>query len=350
MVPANDRQGSPGREAWIDVLRVISCFAVVLIHVSGQTYQRYGSIPAAEWWFANLLNGSSRCAVPLFVMISGATLKASDSNASEFFRRKALRFLPVIFVWSTVYAAFDVIALRMSLMEVIDLVIGRGFTYQHLWYLSMYLFMLMFVPFLARIRFSSRDEDSQWRILVVAVFLTISLDWGFDAACRLLEIKFIPWPRIFVEFIPYLLIGLMLADRQNLPSLRRPGMWLIIFLAVSLGANWLAVSRLGIVDDSMPLANRSPMVAAVGVGFFLVVRERVWGPHISRITRTVAPACLGIYLVHPFFLWLIQRVLRGTGIEVLRGIWMPATAVILFLISYLTVSLIRRLPYGNRIC
>ncbi|MES2439829.1 MAG: acyltransferase family protein [Verrucomicrobiota bacterium] len=343
-------QGSPRREDWIDVLRVISCFAVVLIHTSGQTYQKYGSIPVAEWWFANLLNGSSRWAVPLFVLISGATLKVSDADASRFYKKKALRFLPVIFAWSALYAAFDLIVLGMRPIEVIGQIVGRGFVYQHLWYLSMYLFMLIFIPFLARIRFSPPDGDSQWRILPVAGFLAISLDWGFEAVSRLLKIEFVPWPRTFVEFIPYLLFGLLFSDRRNGLPLRRPGMWLLAVLAVSLGANWLAVSRLDVVDDSMPLANRSTLVAAAAVGVFLFVRERVWGSRVSTLMRAVAPACLGIYLVHPLFLWLIQRVFRGTGIEVLRGAWMPATALILFLISYVTVLLIRKMPLGNRIC
>lgn len=350
MGSAINMHGSPRREDWINVLRVISCFAVVLIHTSGQTYQSYDSIPVTEWWFANFLNGSSRWAVPLFVMISGATLKGSDINASRFYKKKALRFLPVIFAWSALYAAFDLIALRMSVMEVIGMVIGRGFTYQHLWYFSMYLFMLMFVPFLARIRFSSPEGNSQWRILLAAGFLAISLDWGFETACRLLEINFNFWPRTFVEFIPYLLFGLLLAERRNPHGIRRLGIWLAFFLAVSLGANWLAVSRLGVVDDSMPLANRSTLVAVVAVGVFLFVRDRVWGSRVSTLMGAVAPACLGIYLVHPFFLWLIQRVFRGTGIEILRGALMPVTALVLFLISYATILLIKKMPLGNRIC
>ena len=345
-----DNPSLPDREAWIDVLRVISCFAVILIHTSGQTYHQFSSIPNAEWWFANVLNGSCRCAVPLFVMISGATLKQSDVDATGFYRKKAFRFLPVILIWSVLYACFDWIVLGMGFGEILAMFLGRGFTYQHLWYLSMYLIMLMFVPFLARIRFSPNADDSQWRILLIVGFLIVSVDWGFDVVCRALEVTFVPWPRTFVEFIPYLLFGLLFADRRNLSFLRRPEIWLIIFLVASLGANWLAVSRLGLVEDTMPLANRSPLVAAVAVGVFLLVREQSWGARFSKLMRAMSPACLGIYLIHPFFLWLIQRVLRGNGIDVLRGGWMPVTAALLFLISLLTVSMIRRIPYGKKIC
>lgn len=350
MALTEDTQPKSGKEAWIDVLRVLSCFAVVLIHTSGQSYHQYSTISPVEWWFANFLNGSCRCAVPLFVMISGATLKESDCDASRFYRKKALRFLPVIFAWSALYAAFDVFVLGMSLMEVFGLVIGRGFTYQHLWYLSMFLFMMIFVPFLARARFAMPTVSSQWRILLAAGFLAISVDWGFEAACRILKITFVPWPRNFVEFIPFLVFGLLFADRQNKPFLKRPGMWLVIFLAVSLGANWLAVSRLGVVDDSMPLANRSPLVAAVASIVFILVREKIWGFRISPMMRAAAPACLGIYLVHPFYLWLIQRVLRGSGIDVLGGGWMPVTAVALFLVSFATVVIVRKIPYGKAVC
>ena len=359
MVPAIDIEITHGRAVWIDVLRVFSCFAVILIHTSGQTYQRYGSIPVTEWWFANFLNGSCRCAVPLFVMISGATLKVCDADASKFYRRKALRFLPVLAAWSALYGAFNLIALRMNPMEVINLAIGKGFTYQHLWYLSMYLFMLMFMPFLARIRYSPPEGDSQWRLLLAAGFLAISLDWGFEAACRWFEIKFVPWPRTFVEFIPYFLFGLLLADRRNLTSLRRSGMWLILSLAVSLVANWLAVSRLGIVDDSMPLANRCPLVGAVAVGVFLYVRDKVWGSRLSTLMRKMAPACLGIYLVHPLFRELLyvhgwdaslQHFFKADWYVkpyILIGI--PLVSAMVYIPSAIFTLIVLRIPYLNRI-
>lgn len=350
MASSIDKNNHPRREAWIDMLRVISCFAVIVIHTSGQTYQKFGSLPDAEWWLANVLNACSRCAVPLFVMISGATLKISDADAIGFYRKKAVRFLPVIFVWSVLYAAFDLIVLGMSPKEVISLVIGRGFTYQHLWYLSMYLGLLMFVPFLVRIRFSSASADSQWKILLIVGFIAISVDWGFEFACRVLDVNFVPWPRTFVEFIPYFLFGLLFADRGNLSFLKSSGVWLVFVLTLSLVANWLAVTHLNVVDDSMPLANRSILVAAVAVCVFLFVRERVWDSRVSRFLRTMAPACLGIYLIHPFFLWFIQRILRETEIEVLRGVMMPVTALILFLISYVTILCIRKIPLGKIIC
>lgn len=52
------------RLPWVDHLRVIACFAVVLIHVGGESYARFAA-NSGEWWLANFLNGSSRAAVPI---------------------------------------------------------------------------------------------------------------------------------------------------------------------------------------------------------------------------------------------------------------------------------------------
>ena len=65
-----DTKTGPERLYWIDQLRVLACFAVVLLHVSGVAVveAKFASI---DWHIGNLLDSATRWSVPVFVLISG---------------------------------------------------------------------------------------------------------------------------------------------------------------------------------------------------------------------------------------------------------------------------------------
>ena len=338
------------RIGWIDQLRVIACLAVVLIHVSGEAYARFASGPIWEWWLANVLNGSARAAVPLFVMISGALTKEGDCLPVHFYRKKAIRLLPVFLFWSVLFAAFDKIALHLSAREIYLLFISKGFVYLHLWYLTMLAFLLAFVPYFARFKYPSPlGGEGRVKLLAICV-VVVSLDWLFDFLCRVHEIPFLFWTRTFVEFIPYFFLGLLLAKPQSASTGRRPlGVYLIGALALSWLANFLTCEFLGIAEDSRPLANRSPFVLAVAVATFLFVREGGLPWKNSPWWGRLADASLGIYLLHPLFLWGIRRASRGMEWDPLAGGWMIVTALVAFVVSYLCITVIRYWKIGRRL-
>ena len=337
------------RIGWIDQLRVIACFAVVLIHVSGEAYARFASGPVWEWWLANVLNGSARAAVPLFVMISGALAKEGDCLPTHFYRKKALRLLPVFLAWSALYVAFDMTALHLSAREIYLLFISKGFVYLHLWYLSMLAFLLAFVPYLVRIKYPT-PLGGEGRVKLLAIcIVVVSLDWLFDFLCRIHEIPFLYWTRTFVEFVPYFLLGMLLAAPKSSSPARPWGGYLLGALVVSWLANFLTCEFLGIAEDSRPLANRSPFVLAVAVAAFLFVRDGGVPWKSSPWWGRLGDASLGIYLLHPLFLWLFRRVSRGTDWDPLSGGWMIVTALVAFIISYVCITVFRLLEIGRKL-
>src|SRR3954447_17350385 len=57
-----------------DPMRLLACIAVVGVHVSLLISEDIPRVGSAVWWYAALLDGASRWAVTVFVMLSGALL------------------------------------------------------------------------------------------------------------------------------------------------------------------------------------------------------------------------------------------------------------------------------------
>ena len=61
---------------YFDILRIVACFAVIIIHVC--SWYLYSDINSPNWQVFNFYNSIVKWSVPIFVMISGALfLKAN---------------------------------------------------------------------------------------------------------------------------------------------------------------------------------------------------------------------------------------------------------------------------------
>ena len=305
----------------------------------------------SEWWLANILNGSCRAAVPLFVMISGAMMRERDCDPATFYRKKALRFLPVILIWSALYWVFDMVVLGLSFSQVAIQLVSKGYVYLHLWYLGMFAFLLVFAPFLGRFKFSLPWRANDIRMLVMVSVGFIFIDWSLLFICHVAKVPFNHWTMTFFLFIPYFLLGAWLGKAQNNPKRSFHACMLALALLASWIANFLTCRYLGVVSDTVPLGNHSPLVFAVAVAAFLTaIPMKGDSVQASRLISILGATSLGVYLIHPIFLWLPRRLLRGSTIDMFSGWWMPVTAIVVYAVSLAVIVLIRRFTLGRRIC
>lgn len=93
---------SEGRVAYFDVLNVISCISVVCLHCNGyiHTFNK-----DEWWWFRVLIEVVCYFAVPVFYMLSGATLLNYRERYSTdvFYRKRFLRTLIPFIFWGCLF-------------------------------------------------------------------------------------------------------------------------------------------------------------------------------------------------------------------------------------------------------
>ena len=134
------------RIVYIDWLRIVAAFMVVIIHTSGMLYMDCPKGPSEYYlgfWSGELV----RSAVPIFFMISGALLLRPGYDASpKKMVRKALKVLALMLIWSFVYAILTLHPFEsheLSIKGVIFSTIKGPF---HFWFFEILIGLYLLTP------------------------------------------------------------------------------------------------------------------------------------------------------------------------------------------------------------
>ena len=197
---------SSTRFAYIDALKILSMYAVVLLHTSAMgTYDVQGS----SWHGFILLNAATRFAVPLFVMCSGAMLLQPASSAEHplhFLRRRFLRVLLPFLVWSLAYEAQAIYLgaakdLAAILLDFLYLTVRY-----HLWFVYMILALYLLTPLLRSALAALKTRELHYGMMIWLFFsLLVSVEYLTTADYWHTGTIF-----FFPEFVGYFIAGWIL--------------------------------------------------------------------------------------------------------------------------------------------
>lgn len=332
----------------LDILRVTAAAAVVWLHVSAEIVA--SRIVAADlgWWTANLADAATRWCVPLFVMASGALLLSQRAHEDplRFYRRRLNRILVPTLFWTAVYAA-----LRLTKGEAATAVLGsvaEGRPFTHLWYLYMVLGLYLITPMA-----SAFVHHAPRRLLIGAVALSFLLA-AVEMTVATLDGD---WPaRTFLGLWPYYL-GYFTAGQI---LWRAPATWLSgrAALAVALactcavaGLTGLLLGDLGPRAWEVTYSYLDPLVVLMSLAIFNALRrvgvDRGPGARLAGVAHRLAPFTLGVYVVHPLWLFALDRAgLDGNTGGPILGI--PATTAAALVLSFASARLLAALPFVRR--
>jgi len=184
------RTSSKTHIAWVDLLRVIACFLVVLAHSCdpfvGQFDNNYND------FFAGALIGSFvRPCVPLFVMISGVLLLPINMDMPTFYGKRAKRLLVPFIFWSLIlpllyfaYVNSGIINISsnldiqnftglMTLQKMYTFLFNFNYDTTVLWYVYMLIGLYLFMPIISAWLKQAEKRDIHWflRFWIISMFL-----------------------------------------------------------------------------------------------------------------------------------------------------------------------------------
>ena len=144
------------RENNYDLLRIISTFAVILIHVNAFYISKMTDYASNLYWIGSAINIVTRFSVPCFVMLSGAFLLSNPKNKDyKTFYKKTFRIISHASLWQPVE----------------NLLIGD---YYNLWFMFMLFGLYIFVPIIIRVKESVSNKSYCIAAVIWLVFSVLN--------------------------------------------------------------------------------------------------------------------------------------------------------------------------------
>ena len=369
-IETGKEKNTGNRVVFLDWLRVIACFMVMVIH-SSEPFYLGGEAPnvtsiANKWdaiWIS-IVESVCRVCVPLFVMASSYLLFPLKKPTGEFFRRRLARILVPFIVWACAYVWWFGDSWGKACFNFPD---AGG----HLWFVPMLLGLYLLMPLLSPWAEKVTERELRgWLILwlVTTTFPYLRRVWtalygdpSFGAVPYLYGEC--PWNMFgmfhYVSgFIGYMLLGFWFRRFAPDFSWRRTlavavPLWLV-GAAIMGGGFYFRIPEFPCakpyafaVDLEMSIEYCSTGVAVAVIAAFMLIRKiTADGAFYRWIVRPLSEAGYGTSLLHMFALLVVFDVVRPHCNT-------PATIFVTAVASYAIASaagvLIRRIPFVGKL-
>jgi surface polysaccharide O-acyltransferase-like enzyme len=343
------------KKIWVEHLRALSLAGVIIIHSTSKVFKDFGNIQLLDWWTANVLNTFFRFAVPMFVMISGCVLLGRNIGVKEFYMKRGIRLLPGFIFWSCLYIVFACVVNDKDLSIFYFLkrltfgLVVSGKTWYHLWYLSMFICLMIFAPFINNYIVAKKPEteDFYYLFLTFAIFMTLN---QLSSVGSEVFGKYMNWFRLFPWYITYFIMGYFIdAYNDKIPLNNRTALLILsCLLPGSCILNLYLAQDLHIVKDSFVLSNTGILNFIATLLIFYLFSNNREKFSANTFICTVASKSFGIYLVHPLFIDIFRKQITPYIDSTI--IAMIVLMVLTFIFSFFTISALTRLKWFRILC
>ncbi len=347
---------SHNRIVFLDYLRVVSCFLVLVIHASETFYGTGNNLIQSEdhrLWMG-IWNGLSRVSVPLFMICSAYLLlpMKDEQSWAEFYKRRFLRVVPPMVSFMVVYAIVPVFFGMSTWSDAWRAIvyIPRNFPKhaEHLWFLYPLLGMYLLIPVLSPWLRTATERQERFVLMIWLVTTCmpyvnrfVGEMWGqcwWNQYYMLYN---------FAGYPGYLLLAHYIREHIRW---KRPKRLVIGFVALLIGALITillfyiqAVPGSAITLNDIEIGWRFCTLNCVvfTFGTFLLF-TCIECPSVGyRLVLDVSQKSYGMYLMHIIFLFIFAPMLTP-----LIPIWaaIPAIALSTYVVSYVVTKLMSYIP------
>ncbi len=387
---------------WIDLVRFISMFMVVMVHSCDGFMMNYPSGSVQHFW-VELYGSCLRPCVPLFVIMTGALLIPNKESYGEFCKKRLLRILYPFLIWSVLYIFFPVAvclcgggteevlavfpyaspidtSFQTFLINLIFIPVQFSQYAIHFWYIYLLIGLYFFIPILSA-WYQQATEKAKitvlilWGISLLLPFIPVlanlasQIELGAiivrDFSARFAPYNFgilgkCSWNEFgtlhyFSGFLGYLLLGAYLREKFTFikTSVSIP-LGIIMFTTGSIityfGTIWMWRTP-NATEAMMELfwTFNSPQVAIQTIGLlFILWKIKITSPLLQKSLYNFSVYSFGIFCIHYFIIGGLQAV--TANISIYPWLRLPLASLIALLISWAIIFILSRIIPKKFIC
>ncbi|KLE14573.1 acyltransferase family protein [Clostridium sp. C8] len=335
-----------------DILRVISIFLVVILHVSGVIWTII-DVNSLNWSVINIYNSLARCCVQIFIMLSGMFFL--NPNKSITLKNIYTKYLPRIIIallfWSSIYLIRT--PLNIESIKYIIISILKGNTNYHLWFLYMIIGLYIVTPILRILTSNSTKRQIEYFLLIgiiISVIIpTLSDYFPFNFILENINKMYIFIPKAYVV---YYLLGFYLTNYELKKSIR-----ILIYFLGSSGAiftviitQYLSIKNSTPTDSWQGIFSINLMMYSIAVFLFLKnYFDNITFSNRNIMFISVLSSCsFGAYLIHDLFIKYFIKIGFLSLNTKAPIILVPIISFGIFICSMFLSYLIKKIPILNK--
>lgn len=327
---------------YIDNLRVLACFMVILTH---SVMPSINDSSDRLWMFTISFLASP--ASELFLALSGTVLLPVKSDIKTFYSKRFLKLLPPLFFWSVIgmliYIPLYDRTITDSLIKIaripLEPVIGVY------WFVYVMIGLYLFAPIIsAWLRDASKRQLELflliWCVTLLMPYLYSLLGEEFNQSGSHYWML-----NYFGGFLGYWILGHYLNKYPIVIGCNKR--WLLCVVLTLLYPLMILILKLRNIDTT-PFNDNLQLGSALLVAFLYTILQNIrFSDKIQTILTSIAKCSFGIYLIHFFTIRIFWRIFDNSNLPGLMHTFL--TALIAMALCWFIIRAISAVPYGRYI-
>lgn len=330
------------RNTNLDIIKILACFCVVVLHTIGNDV---GIVNSIIYYLAG-------CAVPLFFAVNGFLIMKKETITYKYILKKILCILKVVFSWNIVL--FFLYLLKSNITnpfrESIRNLLQIG-VLDHFWFLGSLIIIYIFLPVVKKI-FNSRKKI--FILTLIFIIICISIDIFSFIRClngyNVFQSNIIQTFRFWNSFA-YFLLGGILSDKEIMErilskiSIKLNVIILIVMTIVVVFYQYI-VSRnvYNLFQAEYFYDNIFTFIWIISI-FIFIYRQKLPKLKHKKILDIIVKNMMGIYIIHIPIIKLIIFKFYDFSEPIINILIVP----ILFFSSLLISHFISKIPLLKKI-
>ncbi|MDU1405340.1 MAG: acyltransferase family protein [Streptococcus mitis] len=321
----------------LDLLKVLACVGVVLLHTTMGGFKYTGS-----WNLLTYLYYLGTYSIPLFFMVNGYLLLGKREITSHYILQKVKWILITVSSWNIIVWLFKRDFTVNPIKKIVGSLIQKGYFFQF-WFFGALILIYLCLPILSKFLNSKRRYLYILALLIVIGFIVELANIFFQ---RPLQTHVMQTFRLWTWFFYYILGGYI--AQFNVDNLKyRFKNWMkivsmllvlispiiLFFLAKNTYHNLFAEYFYDIL-----------FVKFTSLGIFLMVLTLSLNENGSKWIVSLSNQTMGVFVIHTYVMKIWEKLIAFsfTG----AYLWF---AIFTLSISFIVIGILMRIPYLNRI-
>lgn len=338
------------RKTYLDILKILSCFAVIVMHLSTNLNTKF-----INWSINKSFNIIGNFAVPIFVMTSGSLLLNPAKKISvkdiflKYIPRLIISLMLVNFIINLISGILDNnLSFSMLFSSLYNIFLFK--VPVPYWYIYMLIGLYLITPILKEwINKSSLRNIEYFLALFISYRIIIYTILNIPTIEFLEKFKDIYYSiqlPLVTGYCGYFILGYYLSIK-DFSKIKNAVLLLalLIMLIFTIGLELLfgMLSTNYVASQTIFMDVFSINIFCISVILFILAKNSI--KQYSSIISKISSKTYGIYLFHVLGLQLLARFDINRDFPI---IYIPLFATLIFIFSYFLTSIIQNIPYINK--